>query len=128
MSAGMLVACGFPAERTFEPGVEHISAGSVHFVADPPVARSPIEIRFRAEDGSSSSRAFLFDVGARIEETPTTVPGRFGFIVDGLRCDGDYPVEAARTTDVTIHLGAEGCALEVTGIHPETTVPPSEGA
>ncbi len=78
----MIVGCGFPAERTFEPGVEHLTAGSVHFVADPPVAATSVEIRIRAQDGSPSGRVFMFGVGALIEETPTTVPGRFGFIVN----------------------------------------------
>ena len=97
-------------------------------MADPLVATASVEIRIGTEDGSSSSRAFTFAVGDRIEDTPTTVPGRLGFIVNGARCDGDYPVEATRTTEVAIHLGTDGCTLEVTAIRPEATIPPTEGA
>lgn len=129
VSALILVACGLPIpEATVEPGAEHLTAGSVHFVADPPVATISIVIRIRAQDGSPSNRAFTFGVGDVIEQTPTTVPGRFGFIVNDRACDGDYVVGAGRTTEVTIQLRDDACALTVTGIHPEATIPATEGS
>ena len=129
VSAMILVGCGLPLPgATFEPGVEHLTAGSVHFVADPPVATISIVVRIRAQDGTPSGRAFTFGAGTVIEDTPTTVPGPQGFIVNDRVCDGDYRVEAGQTTEVTIRLEGDRCGLTVTGIHPEATIPATEGS
>ena len=129
VGAMILVGCGLPwPGATFEPGVEHVTAGSVHFVADPPVATISIVVRIRAQDGSPSGRAFTLGAGAVIEDTPTTVPGPQGFIVNDRVCDGDYRVEAGQTTEVTIRLAGDRCGITVTGIHPEATIPVTEGS
>ena len=125
----VLVGCGLPLPgATFEPGVEHLTAGSVHFIADPPMATIPIVVRIRSQDGTPSRRAFTFEAGTVIEDTPTTVAEPQGFIVNDRVCDGDYRVEAGQTTEVTIRLEGDRCGLTVTGIHPEATMPATEGA
>ncbi len=127
--ATIVAGCGpLTPERTFEPGVEHLSAGEVHFVADPPAATTPIEIRIRGDDGRPTQQAFGFGVGAVIEDTATSVPGRLGFIMNGRPCDGDLPIEAGQTTDVTIHIGGAACSVVVAAIHPVATLPAVEGS
>lgn len=121
--------CGMlPAtDRTFEPGVEHLGAGTVHFVADPPKATTSVEVRLRTQDGSSSDVASTFAVGYVIEDTAWSVPGRHGLIVNDRPCDGAFEIEGDRTTEVTIRLRGDLCSVTVTAIRPQATNPPVEG-
>ncbi len=127
--AAMTAGCGIlpVADRTFEPGVEHLGAGTVHFVADPPKATTSVEVRLQAQDGSASDVASRFAVGSVIEDTAWSVPGRHGLIVNGRPCDGAFEIDGDRTTEVTIRLRGELCSVTVTAIHPQATNPPVEG-
>lgn len=131
LAAGIVTAGGCSllpaAERTFEPGVEHLTAGSVHFVADPPKATTSVEIRLRMQDGSPSDQAFQFAVGSVIEDTPWSTPGNFGLIVNDRTCDGAFEIEGGQTTEVTIRLQGDLCSVTATAIGPQATNPPVEG-
>jgi hypothetical protein len=116
----MVAGCGLlTAERTFEPGIEHLTSGSFHFVAEPPVAAEPLSVRLRMEDGTSSARSFDFAVGDVVTDSPTDVPGRRGVVVNGRSCAGEFIVEAGRTTEVTIRLVGDTCTVVQTGVHEE---------
>ena len=115
------------ADRTFEPGVEHLGAGTVHFVADPPKATTSVEVRLQTQDGTPSEVASTFAVGSVIEDTAWAVPSRHGLIVNGRPCEGAFEIEGDRTTEVTIRLRGELCSVTVTSIHPLATNPPVEG-
>jgi hypothetical protein len=121
--------CGLLPERgpTFEPGVEHLSAGTVHFVADPPKATTSVEVRLQMQDGSASDVASMFEVGSVIEDTAWSVPGRRGLIVNGRPCVGAFEIEGGRTSEITIRLRGDLCSVTVTAIHPQATNPPVEG-
>ena len=125
----MTAGCGIlpEADRTFEPGVEHLGAGTVHFVADPPKATTSIEVRLQTQDGTPSDVASTFAVGSVIEDTAWSVPSRHGLIVNRRPCEGAFEIEGDRTTEVTIHLVGDLCSLTVTAIHPQATNPPVEG-
>lgn len=131
LAAGVVTAgaCGLlpPPERTFEPGVEHLGAGTVHFVADPPTATTSVEVRLRTQDGSPSDVASRFAVGSVIEDSAWSVPGRHGLIVNDRPCDGAFEIEGDRTTEVTIRLRGDLCSVTTTAIHPQATNPPAEG-
>jgi hypothetical protein len=127
--AAMTAGCGLVpvADRTFEPGVEQLGAGNVHFVADPPKATTSVEVRLRTQDGSPSDVASRFEVGSLIEDTAWSVPGRHGLIVNDRPCDGGFEIEGDRTTEVTIRLRGDLCSVTVTAVQPLATNPTVEG-
>ena len=129
MFAAVSAGCGLlpEADRTFEPGVEHLGAGTVHFVADPPKTTTSVEVRLRTQDGSPSDVASSFAIGEVIEDTAWSVPGLHGLIVNGRPCDGAFEIEGDRTTEVTIRLRGDVCSVTATAIHRLPTNPPVEG-
>ena len=131
LAAGIVIAGGCDllpeADRTFEPGVEHLGAGTVHFVADPPAAMTSVEVRLLSQDGSPSEVASRFAIGDLIEDTAWSVPSRHGLMVNGRPCDGAFEIEGDRTTEVTIHLRGDLCAVTVRAIRPLVSNPPVDG-
>lgn len=131
LAAGMVAAGGCSllpeADRTFEPGVEHLGGGTVHFVADPPKATTSVEVRLLSQDGFPSDVASRFAIGEVIEDTAWSVPSHHGLIVNGRPCGGAFEIEGDRTTEITIRLRGDLCSVAVTSIHPLATNPPVEG-
>ncbi len=114
--AVVLGACVPEAGATFEQGVEQQPGpGYIHLVTQP--ATAEIELTFRLiVGGEDSSRTTTIAAGEVVDVDLTTLPGAYGMRMNGTACDGRFPVEAERVTDVVVRITANGCAMSVGAI------------
>jgi hypothetical protein len=121
----VLGACTPQVGATFEDGVEHLPGpGEIHLVTDPPIAG--IELAFVViQSGGDSSVTTTIAAGEPVVVDLTTLPGIFAMRMNGTACDGRFPVQEGRMTDIIVRITLDGCATTVSGIRaiPEM-VPP----
>ena len=115
-------ACTFAVPTdptTFEPGVEHLpEPGRVAIRGDPEAATEDLLIQYTTPDGGVSAQSDAIETGAVIEGGAWDNPGRLRLIVNGVLCDGSFPIVGGRLTEVTLRIGSAGCESIVTNITP----------
>ena len=120
-------ACAtFEVGATFEQGVEHLPGpGYIHLVADPPIAEIELTFVLITPGDSDSSVSTTIAAGEPVVVDLTTLPGIFAMRMNGTACDGRFPVQEERVTDIVVRVTIDGCATTVSGIRavPEM-VPP----
>jgi hypothetical protein len=96
--------------------------GSFYLTAEPADAPGAFSIRYLSQGGDVSGISDDFPPGARIVAQRSTLPGRWGVLLNGGRCDGSFDIETEIETDVVLHIAADGCRIEAVGSHPEGAV------
>jgi hypothetical protein len=130
-SFSLLAACvpGF-ADRTFEPGVEHLPGSAWYLILiepDEAVEGRDIVIRRDGEDLTRvadllSTRDRAANHGSVLETDGTrrfvsgiTLPMVLSAAVDGVPCAGVLELVVGRETDATLSIDTQGCSLHGTG-------------
>ncbi len=112
-------ACRLEVGATFEQGVElQPGPGRVHLVADPPIAEIELKFVMTKPGDSDSSVVTTIAAGEPVVVDLWTLPGVHGMRMNGTACDGRFPVQEERVTDVVARITVDGCVTTVTGIHP----------
>ena len=116
----VVASCGLSASPspTFQDGVEALPGpGYFHVVGDPAVAQRSFVIHSLLPDGEESGVSDTMTDGRPVEFDGVTFPGQVGLIVDGVRCDGRFPIESDRMTEVVLHLADDGCRVTSGAVH-----------
>ncbi len=118
--AAVAAACArLEVRATFEQGVElQPGPGRVHLVADPPTAEVESTFVLFTPGDSDLTVVTTIAAGERVVVDLWTLPGVFSMRMNGTACDGRFPVQEERVTEVMARITVDGCATTVTGIHP----------
>ena len=112
-------ACTLEVGATFQQGVElQPGPGRIHLVVDPPIAEIELKFVLISPGDSDSSVITTIAAGEPVVVDLWTLPGVFAMRMNGNACDGRFPVEEERVTDVVARITLDGCATTVTGIRP----------
>ncbi len=126
LAAAVAGACTLEVGATFKQGVENQPGpGRVHMVAEPPTAEIELKFVMTVPGDSDSTVVTTIAAGEPVVVDLWTLPGVFGMRMNGTACDGRFPVQEERVTDVVARITLDGCATTVTGIHPFPDVVPS---
>ena len=111
-------ACAPGPGGTFEQGVEHVPGpGYIHLVTQPASAQIDLTFVLIVTDGTDSSLSTTVAAGDIVAIDLTALPGAYGIRMNGTACQGRFPVEIERQTDVVVRTGTDGCDTAVGGIH-----------
>ena len=91
--------------------------GYFQVVGDPPTASRTFTVRNFGPDGVESEVSDTFSQGQVIELEGTAFAGQRGLAVDGVKCDGLFPIVIEQVTEVVLHLDSTGCSVTTTSVH-----------
>lgn len=117
-TAAIAGACAFGPAATFEQGVERLPGpGYIHLVTQPATVETDLTFVLIVTDGTDSSVSTTVAAGDPVVVDLTTLPGPYGMRVNGTACEGRFPVQGDRETDVVVRLATDGCTIAVGAIH-----------
>ena len=121
IAAVLVLSCGLPGASQ-QPGTEdQPGPGSALIQGSPPISGSPIKIEFIDPDGTVvEAQTARIPAGNDIRATFLSLPGSIGVRVNGMRCEGQVPLESDRLTLVTVHIEYDRCVAETVGARPLT--------
>jgi hypothetical protein len=119
--SGLLAACSglpFGPEKTFSNGTEALPGpGYFHVNGDPELADERLVIRNFGPDGQEAARTETFEAGERVVFDGAALIGPRGLSVNGVKCDGTFPLAQDRETDVVLQVSGDGCAVTAVNVH-----------
>lgn len=111
-------ACVSGPAATFEQGVEHQPGpGWIRLEAQPAIAEIDLTFVLIVPGDEDSSRSDTIAAGDPVAVSIITLPGVHAIRMNGTACQGRFPVEEDKETDVVVRITADGCATAVRGIH-----------
>jgi hypothetical protein len=94
-------------------------------VTNPPTLEGDAILTLIGPDGIDSSVHTTIPAGSPVMVDLTTLPGAHAMRLNGTACDGRFPVQEERVTDIVVRITLDGCATTVSGIRPmPEMVPP----
>lgn len=138
LALGSITGCGPAlADRTFEPGVEHLPGPAwylIHIQPDDAVDGRDIALRRDGEDlvrvsdllhtrdRAANHGSVLMTDGSRRFVSGIALPMVLSVEVDGVPCVGVLELVVGRETDATLTIDADGCSLRRDRVHPPEVV------
>lgn len=116
-AAALVVACAPQVGGTFEQGVERLPGpGYIHLVTQPATSEIALTFTLIVPDGTDSQVHTTVQPGEAAAVDLTALPGAHAIRMNGVACDGRFPVEGDRVTEVVVRITLDGCSTAVAGI------------